>query len=310
LEAPSQLGRCERHGGIFKDNLLHVVTVHKVIGKKAMKMAAAVSISCKNEMMRKGGIAPCQCVRGKFPRGVGHLLEEEEWGQLGVVQNMMDSTTEFGLRSKYRLDSRTKYVEQDCSRRAAGLTLRKSVPMPMNYRQGDLVCYIKRQGAATAEEVWRGPARVIGADNRVIWVMHGGIPVATAAHKMRPATTTEMLAYQVSSRNMVPFDANDPGRMPQEQEGFIDATGFPDGVPSRGGKRLEPGAEERVPRPPRRGGKGLSWPSFSSTQPMPGLRDGIDDDHRLDSAYAIMDRGGAVKTKNGLLYHPVKRLKK
>ena len=39
LEAPSQLGRCERHGGIFKENLLHVVTVHKVIGKKAMEMA-------------------------------------------------------------------------------------------------------------------------------------------------------------------------------------------------------------------------------------------------------------------------------
>ena len=83
----------------------------------------------------------------------------------------------------------------------------------MNYRQGDLVCYIKRQGATTAEDIWRGPARVLGADNRVIWVMHGGLPVATAADKMRPATTTEMLAYQVSSRNMVPFDANDPGRM-------------------------------------------------------------------------------------------------
>ena len=130
--------------------------------------------------------------------------------------------------------------------------------------------------------------------------------MATAAHKMRPAITTEMLAYHVSSTNIVPFDANDPGRMPQEQEGFIDATGFPDGVPSRGSKRLEPGAEERVPRPRRRGGRGLSWPSYSSTQPMPGLRDDIDDDHRVDSADDIMDRGGAVKTKNGLLYHPVK----
>ena len=155
--------------------------------------------------------------------------------------------------------------------------------MPMNYRQGDLVCYIKRQGAATAEDVWRVPARVVGADNRVIWVMHGGVPVATAAHKMGPATTTELLAYQVSSRNMVPFDANDPARMPQEQDGFIDATGFPDGVPSRGVKRTEPGAEERVPRPPLRGGTGLPWPSSSSTQRMPALQDGIDADHRMSS---------------------------
>ena len=60
LEAPSQLVRAERHGGFFKTNLQHVVTVHKVIGKKAMKMAVALSISYKNELMRKGGIAPCQ----------------------------------------------------------------------------------------------------------------------------------------------------------------------------------------------------------------------------------------------------------
>ena len=116
------------------------------------------------------------------------------------------------------------------------------------------------------------------------------VPVATAAHKMRPATTTEMLAYQVSSRNMVPFDANDPSRMPQEQEGFIDATGFPDGVPSRGVKTPDPGAKERVPRPTPRGEK--SWLSASSTQHMPALQNAIDDDHRIDSADDIMNSEG------------------
>ena len=32
LEAPSLLGRGERHGGIFKDHLEHIVKVHNVIG--------------------------------------------------------------------------------------------------------------------------------------------------------------------------------------------------------------------------------------------------------------------------------------
>ena len=50
-----------------------------------MKMAASIAIEVNNQMMRKGGIAPAQWVLGKFPRGVGHLLEEEEWGQLGIV---------------------------------------------------------------------------------------------------------------------------------------------------------------------------------------------------------------------------------
>ena len=78
LAAPSQLGREERHGGILKENFKHFVKVHKIIGKKGMKMASSTAIESKNEMMREGGIAPCQCVIGTFPRGVGHLLEEEE----------------------------------------------------------------------------------------------------------------------------------------------------------------------------------------------------------------------------------------
>ena len=48
-----------------------------------MKMAAATCVSVKNELVRQGGIALGQWVLAKFPRGVGHMLEEEELGQLG-----------------------------------------------------------------------------------------------------------------------------------------------------------------------------------------------------------------------------------
>ena len=54
----SQLGREERDGGIFEENLKHIVKVHNVICKKGMEMAASVATKCKNEMIRKGGIAP------------------------------------------------------------------------------------------------------------------------------------------------------------------------------------------------------------------------------------------------------------
>ena len=80
LEAASELGRGERHGGIFKESLEHIVKVHKAIGKKGMKMDASVFIERKHQMMRKGRIAPCQWVLGKYLIGVGHLFEEEEWG--------------------------------------------------------------------------------------------------------------------------------------------------------------------------------------------------------------------------------------
>ena len=104
-------------------------------------MAASVAIECKIEMMRKGGIAPCQWDLGAFPRGVGHLLEEEGWGQVGVVQGMLESTTEFGLRSQYRLESRKKFVEQDSSRGSAALILRKCVLTLKQHCQVDPVLH-------------------------------------------------------------------------------------------------------------------------------------------------------------------------
>ena len=161
-------------------------------------------------MLRKGGVAPRQWVLGKFPRGAGHLLEEEEWGQLGVVQGTMDSTREFGLLSQYRLESRKQFVEQGVSQRGTARLLRKSVPMPKHYRQGDPVCYMKRQGANTPDEAWRGPSGVFGAENRVMWNMHNGIPAARVVHNVRPATTAELPVYQVVSGNVCPFDGDDP----------------------------------------------------------------------------------------------------
>ena len=46
LEAPSQLGRGERHGGIFKENLKLIVKAHKVIVEKGMKMLGSVRTNC------------------------------------------------------------------------------------------------------------------------------------------------------------------------------------------------------------------------------------------------------------------------
>ena len=46
LQAPSQLGRGERHGGIFKENLKLIVKAHKVIVKKGMKMLGSVRMIC------------------------------------------------------------------------------------------------------------------------------------------------------------------------------------------------------------------------------------------------------------------------
>ena len=150
MEAPEQLGRGERHGGIWKENLSRVVKVHRIVGKKDMKVAAAVVVNAKNEYVRKGGLAPIQWVLGKYPRGVACLMEEEEMGQLGALENALDPSTEFGRRSAYRLTSRKHFVKMDCSRRYMRAQCRNAGTMPVNARTGDMLMYKKEQGSSGA----------------------------------------------------------------------------------------------------------------------------------------------------------------
>ena len=169
VEAAEQIVRCERHGGLIKQNLSLVVTACGIEGKAAMKMAAATCVSAKNELVRQGGIATRKWVLGKFPRGVGHMLEEEELGQLGVLEHQTDSATEFGMRAKWRLESMKAFGRQDCSARLARARLRQSGPIDMEFKAGDLIMYRKAEGPR-----WHGPGRIIGFDHKVLWTLRQG----------------------------------------------------------------------------------------------------------------------------------------
>jgi len=92
-----------------------IIRQHNVHGKLHMKMAMSESLAEKNEFLRRGGFSPSQWVLGTSPRGVGHLLDDDEIGHLGVIQGELDGETAFSLRAKYRLTAREVYVEQDCS---------------------------------------------------------------------------------------------------------------------------------------------------------------------------------------------------
>ena len=56
------------------------------------------------------------------------MLEEDQLGQLGVLEHQTDSATEFGLRAKRRLESMKAFVRQDCSARLARARVRQSGP--------------------------------------------------------------------------------------------------------------------------------------------------------------------------------------
>ena len=57
VESHEQVGRTERHGGIFKDMLRRVVAYRSISGEDDMRVAIAETIGVKNDMCRHGGSA-------------------------------------------------------------------------------------------------------------------------------------------------------------------------------------------------------------------------------------------------------------
>ena len=125
-------------------------------------MVVAGSISEKNEYLRRGGFSPSQWVLGRAPRGVGHMLDDEEIGHLGLLEGMLHGETAFANRAQYRLTARKGYVKQDCSLRAAKAMLRKAAPMPALYRAGDLVCFHREQRRRDRTSARRAEQRNFG----------------------------------------------------------------------------------------------------------------------------------------------------
>ena len=71
VESPEQIGRVERHGGLFKAVLKRMITEHAVRGFDAIKIAIAEAVSTKNNLSRNDGFSPSQWVFGTLPRGPG-----------------------------------------------------------------------------------------------------------------------------------------------------------------------------------------------------------------------------------------------
>ena len=92
--------------------------MHSLQGKQQVKAAMIECQVIKNKFVRHGGFSPSQWVFGRQPRGIGHLLGEDELGELGVLSGAMDPSTAFGRSIEYRHMTRKAYVHADTSGRA------------------------------------------------------------------------------------------------------------------------------------------------------------------------------------------------
>ena len=162
----------QEHGGIIRNTIKAAIKYHHVTRKDQMKQCASLPQIVKNDSMRKGGFSPSQWVSAKAPRRPGLLAEEAGESAKGICSSVR------------------------------AVKHRKAKPLDKQWSVGDLI----HQNARSPGEEWSGAARIIGFDRIVVWLLHGAVPVTSAVHVLRPASTASMLALQVMSRLMVPTD--------------------------------------------------------------------------------------------------------
>ena len=113
VESPEQIGRVERHGGLFKAVLKRMVADHAVQGFDDMKVAVAEAVSTKNNLSRNGRFSPSQLVFATFPRGPGNQFDEQEFADLGPLQGQLEPGTAFARRAELRASARRAFVAGD-----------------------------------------------------------------------------------------------------------------------------------------------------------------------------------------------------
>ena len=140
VESPEQIGRVERHRGLFKAVLKRMITEHAVRGFDDIKIAIAEAVSTKN-LSRNGGFSPSQWVFGTLPRLPGDQFDEQEFADLGPLPGQLEPGTAFARRAELRASARRTFIREDCGRRVARAVLRKAAPLVREYAKGDIVCF-------------------------------------------------------------------------------------------------------------------------------------------------------------------------
>ena len=223
LESPWQLGKGERQGGILKILMKKLIADQHASSKEEVKNLLSTALVTKNGYMKRGGFTAAQWVLGKAPREPGALLNDDEIGQLGVLQDQTDGAPEFQKRAEARFTAQKTLVRLDCHRRVKAALLRKSGPLVGDYKAGDIVCFQRDQGNATGHPTgqWHGPAKIIGFDGKSVWLQHETVPILTSVERLRPCTSKELLAHHLLSGRT--FRQQELSR--DDQQGYVDARG-------------------------------------------------------------------------------------
>ena len=142
IEAPYQLGKVERQGGVLKGMLKRVINAENISGELEIQMALAECLETKNRQGTVGGFCPSQWVIGKNPR---NLAWQDEAEDDFMVLSDQDPTSSFNRRAGFRESAKLAWAHEDSHRRVRAAILRKGGSPEEEYRPGDMVSFMRRQ---------------------------------------------------------------------------------------------------------------------------------------------------------------------
>ena len=174
LEAPENIGRVERHGGIAKALFRKVSRETQPLGREQVESVLQEVCTVKNNTSRVGGFSPSQWVLGKAPRLDPSPLSEERFAELGAIEAQHNPESIFAFQHLARQEAQKAFVYLDCSKRVQRAMTKNASPFPRVFEVGDLVTF--RRDNQRGGTRWSPTCRVIGHEGeRNIWLLCGNV---------------------------------------------------------------------------------------------------------------------------------------
>ena len=234
LEAPYQLGKVERGGGILKGMIKRTAVATTAIGEDELQMVLSECLEVKNRQGNVAGFSPSQWVIGRNPRTYG--WPDDHTDDFANVDDP-DPTSQFNRRGAMREAAKAAWAAEGSHRRIRAAVLRKDGAQQESFRQGDMVSFMRRQKTGG----WIGPARVLAMDGKNVWLLHSGIPILVASNRVRGANAEEHLETELLNKSRLsrkrPFLERDAVAQPHRledagQQPFMDMRGPVGGAPA------------------------------------------------------------------------------
>ncbi len=221
LEAPEQLGRAERSGGVWEEVYRRIVVDCQIQGLDDIRTVSTIVTQVKSESILHDGHAPSNWVLGaRGLRVPGSVLQDAEVEKLEVQEAALDPESSMAANLLWREAAKVAFIRLDNSDRVRRARLSATTPSRGPFPLGSYV-YFRRKMVQPSEirsptHRWFGVARVIGHDAQnperledrglrpphmegaphAIWLRYGKGTIVGRPEQLRFASEDDLVAWQ------------------------------------------------------------------------------------------------------------------